>query len=85
MFSEFEGKILLMEDSIVHNALLLDQLCRIMGFPKENIMLATDGKKALKKLAENMLDHCQNPREKLFSLIIADYKIPFVNGQDVLR
>jgi len=43
MFSEFEGKILLMEDSIVHNALLLDQLCRIMGFPKENVILAIDG------------------------------------------
>ena len=40
---EFEGKILLIEDSFIHSSLLLDQLCRIMGFPKESITLATDG------------------------------------------
>ena len=39
----FEGKILLIEDSIVHNALLSDQLCRIMGYPKKSIIYATDG------------------------------------------
>ena len=39
---EFGGKILLIEDSFIHSSLLLDQF-RIMGFPKESIILATDG------------------------------------------
>jgi CheY-like chemotaxis protein len=81
---EFEGKILLIEDSIFHSALLEDQLCVRMGFPKESIILATDGKQALKILSENIDDHCSDPRKKIFSLIIADYNIPFITGQEVL-
>ena len=40
---EFTGKILLIEDGILHNALIQNQLCAGMGFPKESITLATDG------------------------------------------
>ena len=43
MKKEFEGKILLIEDNVVHSSLLLNQLCVRMGFPKENIILATEG------------------------------------------
>ena len=55
-----------------------------MGFPQENIILTTDGKQALKTLKENIYGHCQDPRIQLFSLIIADYNIPFISGQEVL-
>ena len=55
-----------------------------MGFSKESISLAVDGKKALKTLAENISKNCQDPRNKLFDLIIADYNIPFISGQEVL-
>ena len=55
-----------------------------MGFPKENVDLAVDGKEALEKLQENIYEHCLDPKKKLFSLIIADYNIPFISGLEVL-
>ena len=55
-----------------------------MGFPKKSIDLAIDGAKALNVLLDNLYEHCQDSKKKLFCLIIADHNIPFISGLDVL-
>ena len=54
-----------------------------MGFPKESIMLATNGEQALNNITEDVTS--QEPSKELISLMIVDYNIPIINGQEVLK
>ena len=74
----------MIEDSFTHQSLLLHELVARMGIPKATITFASDGKIALNELSANLYGHITNPQIVLFSMIITDYNIPHLSGQEVI-
>jgi CheY-like chemotaxis protein len=55
-----------------------------MGIPESNVTCAFDAIEAMNRIAQNLVEHLEDPSKQLFSLIITDFNVPNGSAIEIL-